>query len=151
MRSRATEPCTVILSIASTWGGVRQESTSIFLPVMFSSFSHLLLLGSEVFADVAIGKHSGYSPRFAWGGRPHRTFILVRNICACSLHLYFKKLRSHPQPAPSRPMISLPLGSFQWVFFSFFLPVGASQAREFQIAMTTTPRKTVQTTFCAAI
>ena len=36
-------------------------------------------------------------------------------------------------------------------FFYLFPPVGASQAREFQIATTTTPRKTVQTTFCTVI
>ena len=35
------------------------------------------------------------------------------------------------------------------MLFSPFLAVGASQAREFQIAMTTTPRKIVQTTFSA--
>ena len=35
--------------------------------------------------------------------------------------------------------------------FFTFPPVGASQAREVQIATTTTPRKTVQTTFCTVI
>ena len=42
-----------------------------------------------------------------------------------------------------------PLGSSQWVLFSL---LGASQARECQKATTTTtPRKTVQTTFCTVI
>ena len=67
------------------------------------------------------------------------------------MHLYFKKLRSHPQPGPSRARISPPLGSSPWVLFYLFPSVGASQAREFQIAKTTTPRKTVQTTFCTVI
>ena len=64
-----------------------------------------------------------YSPRFAWGGRPHRRSFLVPdrgqviyihncwfflNMCACYLHLYFKKLRSHPQPGLSRALISPP-------------------------------------------
>ena len=46
-----------------------------------------------------------------------------------------------------------PLGASQWVLYYIFsilfhsFPLGASQAREFQIATTTTPRKTVQTTF----
>ena len=44
------------------------------------------------------------------------------------------------------PSWDLPMGAF----FSF-PRVGASQAREFQIATTTTPRKTVQTTFCTVI
>ena len=44
-----------------------------------------------------------------------------------------------------------PLESSQWVLFYLFHPVGASQAREFQVATTTTPRKTVQTTFCTVI
>ena len=39
----------------------------------------------------------------------------------------------------------------QWVLFNLFPRVGASQAGEFQIATTTTPRKTVQTTFCTVI
>ena len=30
------------------------------------------------------------------------TTVVFLNICACYLHLYFKKLRSHPQPGPSR-------------------------------------------------
>ena len=94
-----------------------------------------------------------YSPRFAWGGRPHRRFISVReNSCwtyvepsvqqknlaqetkTCpyahfwkmyhwsSLHLYFKQLRSHPQPGPSRATIPPPPGSFQWVLLSLFPP-----------------------------
>ena len=79
------------------------------------------------------------------------TIVGLSKMCACSLHLYFKKLHSHPQPRPSRATISTPLGSFQWVLFSLFPSVGASQAREFQIATTRTPRKTVQTTFCTVI
>ena len=38
--------------------------------------------------------------------------------------------------------------SSQWVLFYLFPRGGPSQAKEFQIAATTTPRKTVQTTFC---
>ena len=34
--------------------------------------------------------------------------LQVFNICACYLHLYFKKLRSQPQPRPSRATISPP-------------------------------------------
>ena len=49
---------------------------------------------------------------------------------------------------PSRATMSPFLGSFQWVLFYLFPRMGASQAREFQTAATTTPRKTVQTTFC---
>ena len=37
----------------------------------------------------------------------------------------FEKLRSHPQPGPSRTMISPPLGSSQWVLFYLFPRVGA--------------------------
>ena len=53
-------------------------------------------------------------------------------------------VQGHDFPPP-------PLGSSQWVLFSLFPCVGASQAREFQIATTTTPRKTVQTTFRTVI
>ena len=82
----------------------------------------------------------------------HTWLLVFLNICACYLHLCFKKLRSHPQPGPSRATISPPLGILPMgVFFSFFPRVGASQAREFQTATTTTPRKTVQTTFCTVI
>ena len=49
--------------------------------------------------------------------------------------------------SPSRPGPRFP----PRVLFYLFPPVGASQAREFQIATTTTPRKTVQTTFCTGI
>ena len=44
-----------------------------------------------------------------------------------------------------------PLGSSQWMLFYLFPRVGASQAREFQTATMTTPRKTVLTTFCTVI
>ena len=65
------------------------------------------------------------------------------NICACYLHLYFKKLRSHPQPGPSRATIPpSPLGILPMGFLSFPCRGGAT---------TTTPRKTVQTTFCTVI
>ena len=54
-----------------------------------------------------------------------------------------KKLRSHPQPGPSRAMISRPpWDPTQWVLFYLFPRVGVSQAREFQIAMTTMLQKT---------
>ena len=59
------------------------------------------------------------------------------------MHLYFKKLRSHPQPGPSRATISSPP---PWDppngCFFIFSPA---------IATTTMPRKTAQTTFCTAI
>ena len=59
---------------------------------------------------------------------------------------------SHPQPGPSRATIPPPpWDPSQWVLFYLFPRVGTSQAREFQIATTTTPRKTVQTTFCTVI
>ena len=63
----------------------------------------------------------------------------------------FQKAWQPAAAGPSRGTISPPLGSSQWVFFYLFPPVGASQAREFQVATTTTSRKTVQTTFCTVI
>ena len=68
-------------------------------------------------------------------------------ICI-SISKSFAAIRS---PGPSRATISPTLGSSQWVLFYLFPCVGASQAREFQIATTTTPRKTVQTAFCTVI
>ena len=56
-----------------------------------------------------------------------------------------RKLDSPGRPGPR---FHPPLGSSQWVLSYLFPRVGASQAREKQIAATTTPRKTVQTTFC---
>ena len=52
----------------------------------------------------------------------------------------FAAIRSTGRPGPRG---ILPMG-----FSLLFLPVGAPQARDVQIATTTTPRKTVQTTFC---
>ena len=73
-----------------------------------------------------------YSPRFAWGGRPHRRFFL--SVTGAKGGVEHEGL----------PLLgTLPMGAFY-----LFPRVGASQAREFQIAATTTPRKTVQTTFC---
>ena len=60
----------------------------------------------------------------------------------------FAAIRSPGRP---RPRFLPVLGSSQWVLFYVFPRVGASQAREFQIATTTTPRKTVRTTFCTVI
>ena len=54
------------------------------------------------------------------------------NMCACYLHLYFKKLRSHPQPGPSRATISYPLGSSQWVLFYLFPRVGPPKLGNFK-------------------
>ena len=68
--------------------------------------------------------------------------------------LFASLLQKASQPSAARAVQAYdfppPLGSSQWVFY-LFPPVGASQAREFQIATTTTPTKTVQTTFCTVI
>ena len=71
----------------------------------------------------------------------------MRVLCI-SISKDFTAICSLGHPGPRFPP---PLGSFQWVFFSLFPSVGASQAREFQIATATTPRTTVQTTYCAVI
>ena len=77
-----------------------------------------------------------------------------------SLHLYFKQLRSHPQPGPSRATISPPPGSFQWVLLSLFPPwrlpklgnfrfppLGASQAREFSLFPAVTASQAMEFSF----
>ena len=69
------------------------------------------------------------------------------HVICISISKSFAAIRSPGRPGPRFP----PLGSSQWVLFSLFPCVGASQAREFQIATTTTPRKTVQTTFRTVI
>ena len=51
-----------------------------------------------------------------------------------SLHLYFKQLRSHPQPGPSRATISPPPGILPMGASFTFPPVEASQAREFSLS-----------------
>ena len=58
-----------------------------------------------------------------------------------------EKSRAIRGPGCQGPRVSPSMRSFQCVLFSLFHPAGASQAREFQIATTTMPRKTVQTTF----
>ena len=69
-------------------------------------------------------------------------------VICISISKSFAAIRS-----PGRPGLRFPrcLGSSQWVLFYLFPPVGTSQAREFEIATTTTTRKTVQTTFCTVI
>ena len=71
-------------------------------------------------------------------------FTFVHVIC-----ISISKIAS--QPSAAQAVQGHDLGSSQWLLFYLFPRVGASQAREFQIAMTTTPRKTVQTTFCTVI
>ena len=70
--------------------------------------------------DASISAASlGYSPRFAWGGRPHRRFISV-GFPSWGL----PKLRIFTFP---------PVGAPQAREFSLFPPVGAPQAREFSL------------------
>ena len=70
------------------------------------------------------------------------------HVICISISKSFAAVRS---PSRLGPRFPPPLGSSQWVLFYLFPFVGASQAREFQKATMTTPRKTVQTTFCTVI
>ena len=82
------------------------------------------------------GSQQLYSPRFVWGGRPHRRFISVRERGSPPWGL--PKLRIFTFPpvgAPQAREFSLfpPVGAPQAREFSLFPPVGASQAREFSL------------------
>ena len=70
----------------------------------------------------SIAMHCLYSPRFAWGGRPHRRFISVRE-------------RGPPVEASQAREFSFfpPVEASQAREFSLFPPVGASQATEFSL------------------
>ena len=79
---------------------------------------------------------------------PWQGLRVVLNIRTGFVSKSFAAIRSPGRP---RPRFLPVLGSSQWVLFYVSPRVGASQAREFQIATTTTPRKTVQTRFCTVI
>ena len=96
----------------------------------------VLQIGQRSVAILAC-KH-GYSPRFAWGGRPHRRFISVRNERQ-SISMFLQRFPSKHgtlhfcRHKTGRNICStmLPIGASQAKQFALFPRVEASQARIF--------------------